>query len=102
MTSINALPKQSLVVQVTRAKVCDTDALYRRVLNDELFLAADVFDEEPLPSESPLWRARGMLITPHVAGVTHVEEAGQAFLDALTQMEAGETPSTQVDPILGY
>ena len=43
-----------LVVQVTRARVCDTEALYRRVLNDELALAADVFDEEPLPLSSPL------------------------------------------------
>ena len=40
---IDALPHGSLVVQVTRAAICDTDALYRRVLNDELALAADVF-----------------------------------------------------------
>ena len=67
---INALPNKSLVVQVTRAKVCDTEALYRRVLNDELFLAADVFDEEPVPLDSPLLGRHNVIHTPHNAGRT--------------------------------
>lgn len=93
----------TFLINVARGGVIDTTALLEALNAGRLIGAAlDVFDEEPLPSESPLWRARGVLITPHVAGVTHVEEAGQAFLDALTQLEAGETPSTQVDTILGY
>lgn len=67
---INALPAQSLVVQVTRARVCDTEALYKRVLNDELFLAADVFDEEPVPLDSPLLGRHNVIHTPHNAGRT--------------------------------
>ena len=67
---INALPHGSLVVQVTRAKVCDTEALYKRVLNDELSLAADVFDTEPLPLESPLLTRHNVVHTPHNAGRT--------------------------------
>ena len=67
---IDALPHASLVVQVTRAKVCDTDALYRRVLNDELILAADVFDEEPVPLDSPLLGRHNVIHTPHNAGRT--------------------------------
>ena len=43
---IERLPKGCLVVQVTRSGICDTDVLYRRVLNNELALAADVFDAE--------------------------------------------------------
>ena len=67
---INALPHGSLVVQVTRAKVCDTEALYKRVLNDELSLAADVFDTEPLPLVSPLLTRHNVVHTPHNAGRT--------------------------------
>ena len=67
---IDALPNQSLVVQVTRARVCDTEALYRRVLKDELFLAADVFDEEPVPLDSPLLGRHNVVHTPHNAGRT--------------------------------
>jgi len=32
--------------------------------------ALDVFSEEPLPAESPLWDLENLLITPHTAGLT--------------------------------
>lgn len=67
---IDALPRGGLVVLVTRAKICDTDALYRRVLNDELALAADVWDTEPLALESPLMGRHNVVHTPHNAGRT--------------------------------
>ena len=76
---IDALPMHGLVVQVTRAAVCDTDALYRRVLNDELALAADVFIEEPLPLDSPLLGRHNVVHTPHAAGRTR--DANHAFAD---------------------
>ena len=76
---IDALPMHGLVVQVTRARVCDTEALYRRVLNDELALAADVFDEEPLPLDSPLLGRHNVVHTPHAAGRTR--DANHAFAD---------------------
>ena len=76
---IDALPHGSLVVQVTRAAVCDTDALYRRVLNDELALAADVFAEEPVPLDSPLLGRHNVVHTPHNAGRTR--DANHAWVD---------------------
>ena len=76
---IDALPMHGLVVQVTRSRVCDTEALYRRVLNDELALAADVFDEEPLPLDSPLLGRHNVVHTPHAAGRTR--DANHAFAD---------------------
>lgn len=51
--SIRVLPRQSHVVLVTRAAICDTETLYQRVLNDELALAADVWDVEPVRLDSP-------------------------------------------------
>ncbi len=76
---IDALPHGCLVVQVTRAAVCDTEALYRRVLNDELALAADVFDIEPLPLDSPLLERHNVVHTPHNAGRT--KDANHAWAD---------------------
>ena len=74
---IDALPRGCLVVQVTRAFICDLDALYRRVLNDELALAADVFSTgrgrrtgEPVPLDSPLLGRHNVVHTPHIAGRT--------------------------------
>ena len=78
---INALPKGCLVVHATRAQICDTDVLYKRVLNDELALAADVFDAEPLPLDSPLLGRDNVVHTPHNAGRTR--QANEAWADAL-------------------
>ena len=67
---IDALPKGCLVVMVTRAKICDTDAIRRRVMADELSLAADVWDQEPLPLDDPLLGRHNVVHTPHNAGRT--------------------------------
>ena len=76
---IDALPHGGLVVQATRAAVCDTGALYRRVLNDELALAADVFDSEPVALSSPLLGRDNVVHTPHNAGRTI--DANRAWVD---------------------
>lgn len=67
---IGALPRGCLVVLVTRAHVCDMAALRARVLADELSLAADVFDLEPLPLDDPLLGRPNVVHTPHNAGRT--------------------------------
>jgi phosphoglycerate dehydrogenase-like enzyme len=67
---IDALPTGCLVVLVTRARIVDVDAVRRRVLADELALAADVFDVEPLPLDDPLLSRHNVVHTPHIAGRT--------------------------------
>lgn len=67
---IHALPKGCLVVLATRANVCDMATLRKRVLADELSLAADVFDVEPLPLNDPLLGRHNVVHTPHNAGRT--------------------------------
>ena len=65
---LSALADDSLVVNVARGQVADTDALLRHA--GRLRLALDVTDPEPLPQDHPLWTAPGVLITPHVGGVS--------------------------------
>ena len=67
---IEQLPQGCLVVLATRANICDMPALRRRVLADELSLAADVFDVEPLPLDDPLLGRHNVVHTPHLAGRT--------------------------------
>ena len=67
---IETLPRGCLVVLVTRADICDMAAVRRRVLADELALAADVFDIEPLPLDDPLLGRHNVVHTPHNAGRT--------------------------------
>jgi phosphoglycerate dehydrogenase-like enzyme len=67
---IDALPKGCLVILVTRARICDVDAIRRRVLADEISLSADVWDVEPLPLDDPLLGRHNVVHTPHNAGRT--------------------------------
>lgn len=72
---IDTLPRGCLVVLATRATICDMQAVRRRVLADELALAADVFDIEPLPLDDPLLGRDNVVHTPHNAGRTiHANE----------------------------
>jgi phosphoglycerate dehydrogenase-like enzyme len=91
---IDALPHGCLVVCVTRMQILDAAALRRRVLADELALAADVFDVEPLPFDDPLLGRHNVVHTPHNAGRTI--DANRAYIDALLdrfERVAGEVPA---------
>ena len=59
--------------------------------------ALDVFDVEPLPTESPLWKDPRVMISPHISGITTIEGAATGFLECLAALERGETPKWIVD-----
>lgn len=80
---IRALPKGCLVVLVTRAAILDFSELRRRVLADELSLATDVFDIEPLPQDDPLLGRHNVVHTPHNAGRT--KDANFRYAEALVE-----------------
>ncbi|XVH31900.1 NAD(P)-dependent oxidoreductase [Haloferacaceae archaeon DSL9] len=80
---VRALPSGCLVVLVTRAGVCDMDAIRERVVADEIALAADVWDDEPLPLNDPLLGRHNVVHTPHIAGRTRdANESWAEHLDA--------------------
>ena len=60
----------SLLVNVARGPIIDTDALVKELNSGRITAALDVTDPEPLPKDHPLWRAKGILISPHVGGNT--------------------------------
>lgn len=80
---IDALPRGCLVVMVTRALICDMVAIRRRVLADELALAADVFDVEPVALGDPLLGRHNVVHTPHNAGRTR--QANELFAAKLIE-----------------
>lgn len=62
----------------------------------------DVFREEPLPVDNPLWDHPRVFITPHIASVTTPETAVLAVSDAVEELRKGLPYSNLVDPELGY
>jgi len=78
---IHSLPTGCLVVLITRAGVCDMDAIRERVLAGEIALAADVWDEEPLPLDDSLLGHQNVVHTPHIAGRT--DDANRRWAEML-------------------
>lgn len=62
----------------------------------------DVFAEEPLPADHPLWNHPKVMITPHIAGLTNPQTAAQQVIDNLRRVQAGEPPRHLVDLARGY
>jgi phosphoglycerate dehydrogenase-like enzyme len=60
----------ALLVNVSRGKVVNTEALVEAAGSGRITAALDVTDPEPLPADHPLWHTPGVLISPHVGGVT--------------------------------
>jgi len=62
----------------------------------------DVFQEEPLPASSPLWKLENLFITPHVASVSDPEVLPRLIARQVKRMEAGEELQYLVDRSAGY
>lgn len=65
---LSRMHEGALLVNVARGAIVETDAILAEA--GRLAFALDVTDPEPLPPEHPLWRAPGVLISPHVGGNT--------------------------------
>jgi len=66
---LDTLPENAYVINVARGHVIDEQALIR-ALQDKRLAGAflDVFQQEPLPPDSPLWDIPTVIISPHSAG----------------------------------
>jgi|SRR5665213_273376 len=60
----------ALLINPSRGKIVDTGALIEALESGRITAVLDVTDPEPLPAGHPLFFAPGILITPHMAGVT--------------------------------
>ncbi|MCC7426967.1 MAG: glyoxylate/hydroxypyruvate reductase A [Alphaproteobacteria bacterium] len=62
----------------------------------------DVFEQEPLAPEDPLWTHSRVIVTPHVASLPSRASRARFVADAILRFERGERPVTLYDPMLGY
>ena len=66
--------------------------------------ALDVFVEEPLPADSPFWRAPNCIVSPHMSGdyIEYQDDMALQFLDNWERYTVGETLFNLVDKKLGF
>ena len=86
---------QTLFVNIARGKMVDEEAMAEAVTNKNIYLALDVFEEEPLPKDSSLRNNDKVLLTPHRANNPIEFEQRWSFLaDEFDRFFNGEKPQT--------
>jgi phosphoglycerate dehydrogenase-like enzyme len=97
-----ALPATAWLINVSRGALVDEDALLEALRAGRLAGAVlDVFSEEPLPPDHPLWEAPNVTISPHVSGATS-RFRDDLLVENVRRYLAGEPLLNPIDPERGY
>jgi phosphoglycerate dehydrogenase-like enzyme len=102
---LQEMKKGAYLINVGRGPLVDEGALIEALRSQQIAGAAlDVFDQEPLPPESPLWELENLLITPHTGGMTEKmwDRHYALFADNLRRFLSGQPLLALVDKKAGY
>jgi len=98
-----AMPESGFVINVARgAHLVEQDLIASLDSGHLSGAVLDVFEAEPLPETSPLWRHPKITVTPHIAAISQPAVAAQYLLDGIAKFERGETPDNIVDVETAY
>jgi phosphoglycerate dehydrogenase-like enzyme len=102
-SAFRAMKKICYLINVGRGALIDEGALAGALVEGELSGAVlDVFQTEPLPKESPLWNAPGLIVTAHVAANSWPEDIARIFRENYRRYVAGEPLKYRIDFEKGY
>lgn len=100
-----AMKKDGYLINVGRGPLVDEAALIEALREHRIAGAAlDVFDQEPLPPDSPLWDLENLLILPHTGGMTNKmwDRHYAVFAENLRRFLSHQPLLAVVDKKLGY
>jgi phosphoglycerate dehydrogenase-like enzyme len=100
-----AMPDKAMLVNVGRGELVVEDDLVAALQQGRIAGAAlDVFEKEPLPSDSPLWTMPQVLVSPHMSADTvgWRDDLAALFVENLARWCKGEPLRNVVDKKLGY
>lgn len=103
--SFSKMRKDACFLNVSRGALVDEAALAHVLQSGRIRAAAlDVFEVEPLPPESSLWRLENLLITPHTAALTEKlwERHYLRIAENLRRYAEGKPLFGEVDKRKGY
>lgn len=97
------MKKGSFLINVARGNHLVEEDLLNTLDNGHLSGALlDVFREEPLPIENPLWSHPKVTITPHVASVSLPESVLKLLKSNIEKLQNGEALAHVIDRAAGY
>lgn len=95
----------AMFINISRGGCVDINGLTESLTKNKIRKAVlDVFDKEPLTTDSPLWDVPNLLITPHSSGrlENFMEEAMKCFVNNYTSYKSKKELPNKVDLINGY
>lgn len=97
-TQLSWMQDGGILVNTARSWVVDEAALRAELGAGRITAAIDVFDQEPLPGDSPWRHLDSALLTPHVAGATFEarHRQGDAVVEEIRRYVEGLPPRREV------
>jgi len=102
---LSLLPPGAVLINIGRGALVDEGALIDALEAGHLGGAyLDVFEEEPLPTASPLWSMPKVLVSPHSASTSdrENERIAELFCDNLARYRSGRPLRNVLDPARMY
>ena len=102
---LGAMKPTAFLIDVSRGGVIDHADLVVALEEKQIAGAAlDVYPEEPLPKDNPLWKLPNVILTPHIAGVSrdYDQRAVDLFVENLNRYLDGKKPLNLIDLERGY
>ncbi|MDP4004341.1 glyoxylate/hydroxypyruvate reductase A [Methylobacterium sp. NEAU K] len=100
---LSALKPGAALINFARGPIVVTQDLIAALDSGHLAHAVlDVFEVEPLPSESPLWSHPGVTVLPHISGPTDMDSASATVAANLREYRRTGQPPQGVDSGRGY
>ncbi|MCQ1528277.1 phosphoglycerate dehydrogenase [Lutispora saccharofermentans] len=103
--SIGFIKKGACLINIARGSIIKEPVLIEALEKGEIRGAAlDVFEEEPLPEDSPLWNMNNVIITPHNSWVSEMrsERRYNIIYENMKRFISGERLMNIVDIEKGY
>jgi phosphoglycerate dehydrogenase-like enzyme len=99
---IRLMRKGAFLFNIGRGKTIDEKALKKVLQTKRIQAVLDVFEREPLPSQSEFWSMKNVIVTPHVSGISLPEEISEEFVGNYKRWAGGEPLTNLVDRKKGY
>ncbi len=103
---LDAMKPGAGLFNISRGRILDTDALIEALHAKHLSGAVlDVFETEPLPADSPLWRAPNLILTPHMGcddEQNYIDRTFDIVMENIDRLLRGKKLENIVDPTRGY
>ena len=97
------LPQGACLINAARGGHCVESDLVAALDSGQIAAAAlDVFQAEPPPKSSPLWRHPRVQLTPHIASMTLPKPSAARVMDGITRLREGRELVDLVAPERGY